>query len=366
MASVSVAAGTGEQTPPDLLLYSDTNPGDDAQIEERNRIIAQLDLPRPEMILSAWVAQNSSVSPQAMGAFSNMVKSLVADYDHEFESVVLGGWESVKTQSASPNYFNEPFRSYIEDRFVADTFKERTPGSSVQELSQAFLNESQAKLADPIYPVTRTTLGMCERGRYCLGYNDLFRPIKPALTDLLLTIIAAQDPVLVANNAIASVEGPAPFAMDETVCDVEDIDVRKRCHAIWRNLDLDHVSPPPGAPNCAARDFRGILGSLIGVAEPRVHLQCFKQEADTLLAPYSAGLIRAAIADFLFNYKMSQQYPHEFAPYESAVVPTPSTMRLALSSTPLIAISGPTSSLCAPTCNTVSNASTRSRTNAAA
>jgi hypothetical protein len=36
-----------------LLLYSDTNPGDEAQIEERNRIIAQLDLPRPEMILSA-------------------------------------------------------------------------------------------------------------------------------------------------------------------------------------------------------------------------------------------------------------------------------------------------------------------------
>jgi hypothetical protein len=53
MASVSVAAGIGEQTPPDLLLYSDTDPGDDAQIEERNRIIAQLDLPRPEMILSA-------------------------------------------------------------------------------------------------------------------------------------------------------------------------------------------------------------------------------------------------------------------------------------------------------------------------
>jgi hypothetical protein len=71
---VSVAAGTGEQTPPDLLVYSDTNPGDDAQIEERNRIIAQLDLPRPEMILTAWVTQNSSTSPQAMGAFGNMVK----------------------------------------------------------------------------------------------------------------------------------------------------------------------------------------------------------------------------------------------------------------------------------------------------
>ena len=324
MASVSVAAGVGEQTPPDLLVYSDTNLGDDAQIEERNRIIAQLDLPRPEMILSAWVTQNSSVSPQSMGAFSSMVKSLVADYDHEFENVVLLGWQSIKAQSADPSYFNEAFRSYIEDRFVADTFKEKTPGSSVQELSQAFLETSQAKLADPIYPVTRTTLGFCERGRYCLGYNELFHPVKPALTDLLLTIIAAQEPAAVTHGAIAAVEGPAPLAQ-EADCEMAGIEVRKRCHAIWRNLDLDLVSPPPGAPDCAELDFRGILGSLLKAAEPRVHLQCFKQQAHTLLTsapasggvpPYGIGLMRAAVADFLFNYKMSQQYPHEFAPYD--------------------------------------------------
>jgi hypothetical protein len=325
MASVSVAAGITEQTPPDLLLYSDTNPGDDAQIEERNRIIAQLDLPRPEMILSAWVTQNSSSSPEAMGAFSNMVKDLVANYDHEFENVVLEGWNSVKLQSAEDGYFNEPFRSYIEDRFIADTFKKSAPGSSVQALSQAFLDTSQASLADPVYPMKRTDLGICERGHYCLGYNGLFSPIKPALTDLLLTIIAAQNPVNVANNAIAAVEGPEPLAPSEAICDNREPEVQKRCRAIWHNLDVDHVSPPPGPPSCAERDFRGILGSLLNIGEPRVHLQCFRQEADRLLSPapevggsppYGAGLLRAAIADFLFNYKMSQQYPHEFAPYD--------------------------------------------------
>ena len=98
MASVAVAAGTGEQTPPDLLVYSDTNPGDDAQIIERNRILAQLDLPRPEMILSAWVTQNSTASPQAMGAFNNMVKGIVADYNDEYENVVRRGWLSLKEQ----------------------------------------------------------------------------------------------------------------------------------------------------------------------------------------------------------------------------------------------------------------------------
>ncbi len=325
MASVAVAAGTGEQAPPDLLLYSDATPGDDAQIEERDRIVAQLDLPRPEMILTAWVTQNSSTTPQTIGAFSNMVKGIVADYDHQFENVVLRGWNSVKEQSAVEGYFNEPFRSYIEDRFVTDTFKESTPGRSVQDLSQAFLDQSQARLADPIYPLKRTDLGICERDHYCLGYNSLFRPIKPALTDLLLTIIAAQEPVLVANNAIAAVEGPALPASDVSICDHRGAEVERRCQAIWRNLDLDHASPPPGPPSCAEQDFRGILGSLLTYAEPRVHLQCFEQEADILLAPapaaggsppYGVGLLRAAVADFLFNYKMSQQYPHEFVPYD--------------------------------------------------
>ena len=327
MASVAVAMAAGEQTPPDLLVFSDTNPGDDAQIQERLRVIAQLDLPRPEMIINAWVMQNSSANQQAMGAFSNMVKGLVAEYDQQFESVVMRGWDSVKRQSADPAYFDEPFRSYIEDRFVADTFKESKPGKSLQEMSQAFLENSQAKLADPIEPQHRTDLGICERGRYCLGYNDLFKPVKPALTDLLLTIIAARSPVAAAEQAITDVEGPAAPVASEANCDVADPQVRNRCHAIWLTLDLDHVSPPPQTPSCADRDYRRILGSLLnpGEYDPRVHLQCFRDQAEILLQaapegattpPYTAGLMRSAIADFLFNYKMSQQYPHEFNPYD--------------------------------------------------
>lgn len=342
MASVAVAAGTGEQTPPDLLVYSDTNPGDDAQIEERNRIIAQLDLPRPEMILSAWVTQNSTANPQAMGAFNNMVKQIVANYNDEYERVVLNGWLSLKRQQADdPGFFNEPFRSYITDRFVADTNMKRTPGATVQDLSQAFLDQSQVEMADPVPPVRRTNLGICEHRRYCLGYTGLFRrglsaglqdpdadnsnPIRPTLTDLLLAIIAAQRPVAVALRAIEDVEGdakPVPpcgdcvcnseewykkylqelrqtkieCARDDSHCGKENIDwrikekvaeVRKRCQAIWHNLDLDHVSPPPQPASCEESDFRGILGSLLDVTthEPRLHLQCFKQAAEALLAP---------------------------------------------------------------------------------
>jgi hypothetical protein len=480
MASVAVAAGTGEQTPPDLLVYSDTNPGDDAQIEERNRILAQLDLPRPEMILSAWVTQNSSTSPQAMGAFNNMVKTIVADYNDEYEKVILRAWISLKQQQSAPDYFNEPFRTYISDRFVADTYKERKNGGSAQDLSQAFLDHSQAKMADPVRPVQRTSLGICDRGRYCLGYNGLFRrslvganqtnpapdtsdsdngsPIKPALTDLLFAIVAAQHPIDVTDKTIDDVEGvpPAPGPEQsktkpeqaqkkplprdlntvppddrESYCDnlnqenaepgntpeqeanqpnqpradqrddanYRKQETRKRCHAIWRTIDLDHVSPPPQGPSCEDLDFRGTLGSLFNARsqketrsgllklkkaiqpnpdaesipddtagleteshQPRLYLECFRKAAHSLLAskckagrpgckspalalliptykintttnelevqalgntdtpseksPYGVGLFRAAIADFLFNYKMSQQYPHEFVSYD--------------------------------------------------
>lgn len=339
MASVAVAAGNGEQTPPDLLVYSDTNPGDDAQIQERNRIIAQLDLPRPEMIISAWVTQNSTANARTMGAFTNMVKVLVADYDHEFENVVLRGWASVKAESATPGYFNESFRSYIEDRFVADTIHSNDAGSTAQQLSQSFLDGSQAELHDPLAPVKRTNLGVCERGRYCLGYDDLFDPVKPALTDLLLTIIAAQNPVEVALHAVNAIEdGNLSVAIDEDIaapsltaksCDegIPNADARNRCRAVWNRLDLDAISPPPQRPSCSERDYRGIFFSLFfndSEHEARVHLRCFEEAAIRLLAPaagdepppYGVGLLRAAVADFLFNYKMSQQYPHEFSDYD--------------------------------------------------
>ena len=326
MNSVAVAAGTGEQIPPDLLVYSDTNSGDDSQVLERDRILAQLDLPRPEMILSAWVTQDSAASQETIGAFNNLVNGIVTGYDKEFENVVLRGWESVKQLSALPDYFNEPFRSYIADRFLSDTFEAQNSGNTAQEMSQAFLDHSEVKLAEPVLPAARREFGICEKQRYCLGYNNLFSPVKPGLTDLLLTIIAAQNPVLAANTAIAAVEGIAPPLAGEADCNMTgNRETLKRCDAIWQNLDLNHISPPPQPPSCAERDFRGILGSFLATGEARVHLQCFKQEADRLLntgsgpsdsPPYGAGLLRAAVADFLYNYKISQQFPHDFSPYD--------------------------------------------------
>jgi hypothetical protein len=335
MTSMGVAMGAGEQTPSDLLVFSDANAGDDAQVTERKRILAQLDLPRPEMVINAWVMQNSSTSGETIGAFSSLVKDLVAEYNREFESVVLNGWADVKRQTVKPDYFNQAFHAYVSDRFIADTFSAAKPGQSWQAASQAFLDASQANMVDPGAPMKRTSLGICERGRYCLGFHDLFRPLKPRLTDLLLTLIAANDPVGAADSAIRAVEGTNGPAL-KADCEKESSpEMRNRCRAIWRHLGLDLEPPPPlpppppdGGPTrfCASQDYELILGALLKEPnhEPRVHLRCFAEAVYRFLgkgdtegvSPYGAGLVRAAIADFLFNYKLSQQYPHEFTAYD--------------------------------------------------
>ena len=337
MAAMGVAAGVGAQTPSDLLVFSDTNPGDDAQITERKRILAQLDLPRPEMIVNAWVMQNSSTNPRAMGAFSNTIRNLVAGYNDALEEVVLSGWKFVKKQTKEPDYFDWDFYHYISDYYVADTFS-KSKVSVPEEAAQRFLDTSPAELAD--LPETRTKeFGICPENRYCLGYNALFQPLKPRLTDFLLTLIAAAHPPTQTAKAIQEVQGGDEHPQrveDENGCKKLGSELQDRCRAIWNNLGLDRETRPvpaqPGQPlesSCTVADYKYILGSL-GQAvpdtnntsasavtkppHPRIFLTCFGEAANIHLR--EPGLYRAAIADFLFNYKISQQYPHEFVPYD--------------------------------------------------
>ena len=319
MAAMGVAAGTGEQNPSDLLVFSDANPGDDDQIRERKRILAQLDLPRPEMLINAWVMQNSTANPSAMGTFSNAVKDLVAAYNDALERVVLKGWKFVQGKIQGPDYFDKDYFSYIADRYIADTSPASAP-TSLQEAAQAVLSKSRAKLADLPADLNRK-FGICPTGRYCLGYNSLFHPLKPRLTDFLLTLIAADNPLTATTEAIESVQGAVNTITGEKACDAKSAGARERrerCRAIWTNLGLER-EPAPNQAACSSKDYKDILGALVSDdpdlrQSPRVYLNCFQVAATNHLP--NKGQLRAAIADFLFNYKMSQQYPHEFVAYD--------------------------------------------------
>lgn len=332
MASVAVAAGIGEQTPPDLLVFSDSNPGDDAQVAERLRILAQLDLPRPEMIISAWVAQDSSTKQETVAGFNNRVKTLVNDYNDAVGAVVLRGWNQIKADATDPNYFNKPFRRYISDLFIADTFKSLDQTESAQEIAQDYLDHSQATIAAPRDADYREKNLICDPHKYCLGYTNVLRDreLRPSLTKLLIALIASQDPVGSANRAIDAVE-VSPTSADVTLG--REWCRNAHCKVLWDVLSLDHnLSRNDDArkddvmrPGCTARDQIGTLTALFAANDdpkPRMYLECFRQAVNQLLVasgtnpPYPAGMLRAALANFLFNYKMSQEFPHEFVAYD--------------------------------------------------
>jgi hypothetical protein len=320
MAALGLPVSNGQQPIPDLLVFSGATPGDDGQILERKRILAQLDLPRPEMMINAWVMQNSTASPEAIGAFANTVRELVGNYNDAIELVVEKGWKTVKDRTQQPGYFDEAFYHYIADRFIADANSASTP-KSAQEAAQKLLETSPGKIADS--PEARTRkFGVCPETQYCLGYNFLFQPLKPRLTDFLLTLIAAVDAKGETLRAIRAVEPQARPIVDARGCDQGTRERRDHCSAIWTNLAMDR-EPPTDQQSCIVKDYVMILSSLLNPdasgkevqpTGPAIFLRCFAQAANECLP--NVGLLRAALADFLFNYKVSVQYPHEFYPYE--------------------------------------------------
>ena len=52
---------------PDLFLFQTNTPGDDAEIAEKKRILAQIDLPRPEVLINTWSMQASTTDARQVG-----------------------------------------------------------------------------------------------------------------------------------------------------------------------------------------------------------------------------------------------------------------------------------------------------------
>ena len=343
---------------PDLLAFSDTNPGDDGLITEKKRAAAILDLPRPEMTITAWVMQNSSTDPESVNQTSQKVREEVRHYNDGLVYTVYRGWSYLQGAMADAKYFDPPFYNYIALRVIFDgrgSLPHEIDAGSVQQRAHDLLNEQTAvsdKIKDksPTGHSSQEYLGACEQDQYCLGYTTLFHPIKPRLTDLMLALIAAQNPSLQVTCAVDHAEGWAITDSRGTVLskDCPDEipykgagckDERRRVPCqIWRELEgskkKDELDMPNVDPRlyttgtCEERDYLGVLQSMLiaekesPANEPVMFLNCFRQTALSTFGTKEGdsvtqlGLLRSSIADFLFNYKMSQQYPHEFVAYD--------------------------------------------------
>jgi hypothetical protein len=302
----------------DFLVFGE--PNSDDTVFEKKRILAQLDLPRPEMIVNAWVMQNSSKDPKVVTEFSDIVQWTVRSFNNQLERSVSVGWGYLKQQAATDGFFEPSFHRYIARRYIGDLRYGQVPSSADQGAQEVLNLRSDAIL----HPIERYKLEACDPNEYCLGYNAVFNPLKPRLTDLLITLISARDPNVQTVGVIAAMEQhtTGACASEPTPSDY--------CRRMRAHLRLSDDDPGPGlaaVQDCRIRDRVKIYRAATYGSAPPLFLECFKEKAIGIFTDAQAtddnphrrsqlGLLRAAIADFLFHYKMSQQYPHEFLPYE--------------------------------------------------
>lgn len=294
----------------DLLVLG----GEPVKVRQAKRVLAMLDLPRPQMIVNSWILQASTNRPDDIGKFDDIVRRFAAQNNEALQASIEEGWLSLQKSMAAGNFFDDSFYHYLVDRYVG-------------ELDEAGENNSvlaPTNTADQ----GRRQLGICSSGQYCLGYISLFSPLKPRLMDLLLAMIAANAPAPVAMDAVSRAEngvGETSTCVDGdckklreqlSLCDV------KSCNDSGSNEDAFQ-----SAATCGRRDLEQLVNSsgahaVAGYA-PRLQLQCFlaavnamAMNPNNLRVPPAQAQARAALADFLFQYKMSQMYPNDFSPYD--------------------------------------------------
>lgn len=229
---------------------------------------------------------------------------------------------------AGSGYFDPLFYRYVVNRNVAD-FSPDQAGSDTRSASEAYLSNRSNITASDKPP--RQNLGFCAADEYCLGYVDLFRPLEPRLTDLLLAIVASNAPVQIVREAAYRMENPGlpyPATTDSRPGTQQGQEFRDQYRKdLTHKLDLDDSKNKFRVKTCETEDLRLLTEDAATNHSNGISLTCFRQTAQELLdnssssvnrsvQPTPVGLLRAAIADFLFNYKMSVQCPHEFSAYD--------------------------------------------------
>lgn len=277
----------------DTLLFSDSTPGDDAIIVEKKRLVAALDLPRPEMIINIWSFQTSSTDEEGVEHATGRARNLVKTYNDVLQQAVDLGWEYMKERIDNPrDYFDEKFYGYVTGKFIADPSNSAPGPHPASATAQALLNRSTGT---PMSELQRQQRGACKATQYCLGYSRVFQPLRPRLTDLLLAVIAANDPCSTSMVAIDRMEKRSSAGPDNCT-----------------------VTIPVEASDCVETDLNAERENR---PAPRLYIECFRIAATQEFSrigsqPTPLGLLRSSIADFLFHYKRSIMYSHEFDPYE--------------------------------------------------
>jgi hypothetical protein len=257
--------------------------------------------------------------------------------------------------------FDNPFYKYVTQRFVADT---------------ADCESHRSSAADCLSDEDRTKWGFCASGEYCLGYEGAFQPARPSLSSILLAMMASKNTGRAVLTTIGCMEGKFEVYGPECFPDRNDIkstmpasqsdEATKNCIRTERAKFLERqgagdargaeVTPETKGEkahtlSCELLDRAAVAAQRSCGLTVSLPLSCFTLQAAATFLPdnsfstfplqrlnllaeenlgdlidslapqkpnYSTtglGLLRSAVADFLFNYKIAIQYPQDMGTY---------------------------------------------------
>lgn len=277
----------------DMVVFS----GDDAAIMEKKRILATIDFPRPEVIINAWSFQASSSKAEVPEAQARRLRQKVGQFNEALQRGIERAYIYIHKEILAGAFFDKDFYDYLSLRYVADSPADapRISDTSIvlsPSENKVVIARSWRRMLGKASPTT--TGGVCSEDQYCLGYTTLFNPLRPTLTDMLLAVIASEKPQTQFKKALEEMIGDLP-----------------RLNAAQKKKFA--------AGSCEEQDAITLQASRDQVETP-FPLYCFIAElkvaipSDTEISMLQP--LRAALANFLFQYKMAIQYPHEFSPYD--------------------------------------------------
>jgi hypothetical protein len=282
----------------DTVVLADPT-GDANVLSQAQRMVAQLDEPRPQLTVNAWSLQLSSDKQGQIDELVPASRRLAGGYNDTLQGAIMKGWTYLNEQIARS-------RSGAGDSTFLDTnFASYLCSFTIYDANHAI---NTGTLAQGFCPADTTLL------HYGLGYTTLFDQSPPDLLRMLIVVATARKPLETAEAVLDFMEKGKIFTTPFTGHVYSDTQSSNGC--VRRDEDLLQ-----GADSTA--DLRkNLLNSSppqqLGFECTRARLEELLQAnetADTVVATSFIGQFRAAIADFLFQNKMKAEYPNDFQPF---------------------------------------------------
>ncbi len=272
---------------PDKIVLSETlPPGFDPKqkhdpLQDARRLVSILDQPRSQLSLEAWSFQVSAKNSQDIEAISQTIQGLSFEYNRILaDSIAAARAELYHQQhpsSPGEEYWDVTFRNYLRDQAFA------TPQQCCQLSNDLEINPDKE--------------GSPSDG-YALGYRKLFDSPPSGLIYMLVALAASTQPLRNADYVINLLEGKPEKA---TVPSGEGLGASQTCQKRDRTIYEGYLGGP--------KRYEGQRWLQLECVRDVLHDRLFEPNTPAL------GAFRAAIADFLYQYKMMVLYSDSFEPY---------------------------------------------------